>query len=110
MSVKTTQMIQCDHVHTSDGEQCTVERPQSAINPVEPMYHVTITISVLDAAGAHQLVHEDVHLCYWDLYYHLSDYHDQAKADVAARKAQLMALAGDDTPIEQLKAEWADRL
>lgn len=88
MAVKTTQIISCDHIHSSDGKQCTVERAQSKIDPTEPMYHLTVKIEVIDADGTHEMVNEDVHLCFWDLYYHLSAFHDQAKIDVEARKAK----------------------
>lgn len=85
MSVKTTQLIKCDHVHAS-GEPCTVERTQSKILATDPMYHLTLTLEVIDAGGVRQMVQEDVHLCYWDLYHHLSALHDQAKEDIEAAK------------------------
>lgn len=88
MSIKTTQLIRCDHIHDPNGMQCIVERAQSKIDPIEPMYHLNIEIEVIDAGGAHQLVKEDIHLCFWDLYYHMSAYYEQAKIDVDSRKAR----------------------
>lgn len=100
MAIRTTTLIRCDHIHEHDGKQCGVERLQESIAPTEPMYKVSITIDVVDASGAHQLVKEEVHLCYWCLYYHLSNYHAQAQIDVGSRKAELArheeALNNDD--------------
>lgn len=105
MAIRTTRLVRCDHTRARDGKQCTMERQTENIDYTEPMYHIVITISVLDANGATCLVSEDVHLCYWDLYYHLSNYHEQAQIDVASRKAQqagVPKLEGDGHDIDRL--------
>ena len=100
MSIKTTKLIRCDHIHTADNQQCTVERTQDRIAPTEPMYHLTIEIEVIDADGIGTLIKEDVHLCYWDLYYHMAGYHERAKAAIEeAKEAALQhaeAMQNDD--------------
>lgn len=85
MSLKQTSVVRCDFVH-KDGEQCTAERQVDKISSTEPMYHIVIEVTVIDAQGETQLVKQDMHACYWDLYYTLCGIHDQAKIDLESRK------------------------
>lgn len=86
MAVKKVAHFACDHV--KNGEPCHAERVQDKIDPHQPMYRLQITLEQISPEGITQITKEDVILCYWDLYYHLSDLHTHSHDLVTQFKEQ----------------------
>lgn len=87
MAIKKVAYLSCDHVNNG-GENCTVERAQNKIDSTQPMYRVQIVLEQIIPEGTTEIVKEDVILCYWDLYHHLSAYHERARGLVTKFKEQ----------------------
>lgn len=86
MSIKNIRVVQCDHV-SLDGITCGMRITEESLQPGDnPFYHLRIEVSVIDDRGETQMVSEDIHVCYWDLYHHLSAIRDRAKSELTQRK------------------------